>query len=161
MVRQMVEIRELLEYNDEVRRRYFGCLTKLPWSEFAKDREASWGSVKNIFIHTLGATDYWLDFLQKENRRSKRKFDEYKTFAEVGAYMEHVETRMRDYLNTLPVGGLQEKYKVKNDLNETVEVTAEDVLIHVFEEEVHHRGELIALLWQMGVEPPLMGWKDL
>jgi len=161
MVRQMVEIRELLEYNDEVRRRYFGCLTKLPWSEFAKDREASWGSVKNIFIHTLGATDYWLDFLQKENRRSKRKFDEYKTFAEVGAYMEHVETRMRDYLNTLPVGGLQEKYKVKNDLNETVEVTAEDVLIHVFEEEVHHRGELIALLWQMGIEPPLMGWKDL
>ena len=161
MVRQMVEIRELLEYNDEVRRRYFGCLTKLPWSEFVKDREASWGSVKNIFIHTLGATDYWLDFLQKENRRSKRKFDEYKTFAEVGAYMEHVETRMRDYLNTLPVGGLQEKYKVKNDLNETVEVTAEDVLIHVFEEEVHHRGELIALLWQMGVEPPLMGWKDL
>lgn len=161
MVRQMVEIRELLEYNDEVRRRYFGCLTKLPWSEFAKDREASWGSVKNIFIHTLGATDYWLDFLQKENRRSKRKFDEYKTFAEVGAYMEHVETRMRDYLNTLPAGGLQEKYKTKNDLNETVEVTAEDVLIHVFEEEVHHRGELIALLWQMGVEPPLMGWKDL
>ena len=33
--------------------------------------------------------------------------------------------------------------------------------IHVFEEEVHHRGELIALLWQRNVEPPLMGWKNL
>jgi uncharacterized damage-inducible protein DinB len=46
-------------------------------------------------------------------------------------------------------------------LGEVVRVTAEDVLIHVFEEEVHHRGELIALLWQMEIEPPLMGWKYL
>jgi uncharacterized damage-inducible protein DinB len=52
-------------------------------------------------------------------------------------------------------------FRVKNDAGETIEVTAEDILIHVFEEEVHHRGELIALLWQMDIEPPLMGWKYL
>lgn len=57
--------------------------------------------------------------------------------------------------------GLAKKYEVKNDLGETIEVTADDVLIHVFEEEVHHRGELIALLWQMEIEPPLMSWKYL
>jgi len=157
----MVTVRELLEYNDEARRRYFDCLMRLSWSEFVKDREASWGSMKNIFVHTLGATDYWLDFLQNENRRSKKKTDEYKAFDEVKAYMEHVEARMHDYLNALPAEGLKRKYTVKNDLNETVEITAEDVLIHVFEEEVHHRGELIALLWQIGIEPPLMGWKNL
>jgi uncharacterized damage-inducible protein DinB len=33
-----------------------------------------------------------------------------------------------------------------------------DVLIHVFIEEVHHRGEIIAILWQMNIEPPDMGW---
>lgn len=75
--------------------------------------------------------------------------------------MEHVETRMRDYFNSLSTGGLEKKYTVTNDANETVEITAEDVLIHVLEEEVHQRGELIALLWQMGIEPPLMGWKEL
>jgi uncharacterized damage-inducible protein DinB len=53
------------------------------------------------------------------------------------------------------------KYPLTNDAGRDVEVTAEDILIHVFEEEVHHRGELIALLWQMDVEPPLMGWKFL
>lgn len=157
----MVEIEKLLQYNDRVRRRYFECLTGLRWSEFVKNREASWGSIRNIFIHTLGAIDYWLDFLQRENLHAQKKFDEYKTFDEVKAYMAHVETRMRDYLNSLPVGGLQKKYTVKNDVNEIVEIFAEDVLIHVFEEEVHHRGEIIAFLWQMGVEPPVMGWKEL
>jgi len=161
MVMRMVEVRELLEYNDRVRSRYFESFTRLPWSEFVKGRGASWDSIRNIFVHTLGAMDYWLDFLQQENLRSRRNYDEYRTFEDVRTYMEHVETRMRNYLNSLPVGGLEKKYTVKNDANETVEITAEDVLIHVFEEEVHHRGELIALLWQMNIEPPLMGWKEL
>ncbi len=157
----MVEVRKLLEYNEKVRHRYFEALAKLPWKEFVENREASFHSLRNIFIHTLGATDNSLDFLQKEECRSKRKFDEYKTFNEVKAYMETVDVRTRNYLDSLSSGGLGKKYTLKNDADETIEVTAEDILIHMFEEEVHHRGEVIALLWQMGVEPPLMGWKDL
>jgi len=68
---------------------------------------------------------------------------------------------MRTYCDSLTPKGLPREYEVRNDLGESTRVTAEDVLIHVFEEEVHHRGELIALLWQMGIEPPLMGWKYL
>ncbi len=157
----MVDIKELLKYNDDVRRRYFEVLEKVPWEEFTQNREASFNSMRNIFIHTMGATDYWLDFLQDQKLRSRKEFDEYKTFGSVKAYMEHVEERMRQYLNSLPSGGLDRRYTLKNDVDEVVEVTAEDVLIHVFEEEVHHRGELIALLWQIGVEPPPMGWKYL
>jgi len=157
----MVDVKQLLEYNDDVRRSYFEALVRLPWDEFTKNREASFHSFRNIFIHILGATDYWLDFLRDEKLRTRRGFDEYRTYEDVRTYMEHVEDRMKDYLNSLPTDGLRKKYTIKNDANEVEEVTAEDVLIHVFEEEVHHRGELIALLWQMGVEPPLMGWKKL
>ena len=119
----MVEIRELLEYNDETRRKYLESFARLPWSEFVKDKGASWSSIRNIFIHTLGAIDYWLDFLQKENLHSRRKHDEYRTFEEVRTYMEHIEKRMRNYLDALPAGGLKKKYVVKNDADETVEIT--------------------------------------
>jgi uncharacterized damage-inducible protein DinB len=154
----MVEVRQLLEYNERVRHKFFEVLAKLSWEEFIENREASFHSLRNIFIHTLGAIDYWLDFLQKENLRSRKKFDDYRTFQDVQTYMEHVEKRLQYYLNSLPSGGLDKKYTTTNEANETIEITAEDVLIHVFEEEVHHRGELIALLWQMGIEPPPMGW---
>jgi len=157
----VVDVRKLLEYNESVRHRYLESLTRLPWEEFTRNREASFHSIRNIFIHTLNAMDYWLDFLQRQNLHSKRKFDEYRTFDEVRAYMDHVEKRMQDYLESLPIEGLSKTYKVTGDDNKHIEITAEDVLIHVFEEEVHHRGELIALLWQMGIEPPWMGWKGL
>ncbi len=160
-VSKVVDIKKLLEYNETMRHRYFETFTKLSWEEFTKNREASFHSMKNIFVHTLGAIDYWLDFLQKQNLHSKKKYDEYKTFEQVKAYMEHVEKRMHTYLNSLSTEKLEKTYTVKDNDGKTNKITAEDVLIHVFEEEVHHRGEFNALLWQMGIEPPPMGWKGL
>ena len=155
-----VNVGELLEYNKVVRLRYFECFTRLSWQQFIENREASFGSIRNIFLHALGAADYWLDFLQKEKLFSRREYDDYRTFQEVKDYMEHVETRLHKYLS-LHSAGLQEKYIVKSEEKDAIIVTAEDVLIHIFEEEVHHRGEIIALLWQIGVEPPPMEWKEL
>jgi uncharacterized damage-inducible protein DinB len=157
----MVNVKELLEYNHVVRHRYFKSLSSLSWEEFTRNREASFNSLRNIFVHTLRAIDYWLDFLKEENLRSERKFDEYRSIDDVRIYMERVETRMKDYLQSLPSDGLRKKYSVTGESHKITKVSAEDVLIHVFEEEVHHRGELIALLWQMGIEPPEMGWKGL
>ena len=157
----MVDVRSLIEYNEIVRHRYFESLAKLSWKEFIKNREASFNSFRNIFVHTLEAIDYWLDFLKKENLRPKKKFDEYKTFEEVKSYMGHVEKRMKEYLKSLSSAGLRKTYVVTGEEHESARITGEDILIHVFEEEVHHRGELNALLWQMGVDPPPMGWKGL
>jgi len=158
---KMVDVKKLLEYNETVRHRYFETFTKLSWDEFTENREASFHSMKNIFVHTLGAIDYWLDILQEQSLQSEKKYDEYKTIEQVRAYMEHVEKRMHTYLNTLSTQKLLKKHTFKGDDGATRRVTAEDILIHVFEEEVHHRGEFNALLWQMGIDPPPMGWKDL
>ena len=86
----MVDVRDLLAYNDEERHAFFKSFSKLSWDDFTKNREASFNSIRNIFIHTLNATDYWLDFLQNENQRSKKRFEEYKTLKEIEIYMKHV-----------------------------------------------------------------------
>ena len=157
----MVDICELLKYNRQVRSKYFETLATLSWDEFTKNREASFHSIRNIFIHTLNAVEYWLSFLQKKDFHAHKKFDEYKSFGEVKTFMEQVERKTYDYLNSLSVAKLRETYTANDDSGKPIQVTTEDILIHLFEEEVHHRGELIALLWQMGVEPPPMSWKGL
>jgi len=157
----MVDIKKLLEYNETTRHKYFETFTKLPWRELTKNREASFHSMKNIFAHILGAIDYWLDILQNQNQRSKKNYNEYKTLQQVKTYMDHVEERTHTYLKSLSNEKLQETYPVKDDNGRTRKVTAEDILIHVVEEEIHHRGELNALLWQMGIDPPPMGYLGL
>jgi uncharacterized damage-inducible protein DinB len=157
----MVDIKALLEYNAKVRRRYFDALCKLPWEEVTKNREASFGSMRNIFLHTLGCVDYWLDFLQNQKLYSREEYDAYTSCERIRSYLERVENRMQTYLASLGEKDLRKTYTAEDDSHKPVVVTAEDVLIHLFEEEVHHRGELIALMWQMNVEPPLMSWKGL
>ncbi len=157
----MVDIRKLFEYNEEVRHRYLEYLAKMPWEELVMNREASFQSLRNIFLHTLNVIDYWLDVLLDEQLCVEMRYDEYTRIGEIYEYMGNVEKRLRTYFESLSSDGLAKKYVRTNDLNEIVEVTAEDVLIHLFEEEVHHRGELISLIWQMGGEPPIMGWKYL
>ena len=49
----MVDVVKLLEYNETIRNRYFETLAKLSWKELAKNREASFHSMKNIFVHFL------------------------------------------------------------------------------------------------------------
>jgi uncharacterized damage-inducible protein DinB len=157
----MVDIKKLFEYNEEVRHRYLETLARMPWEELVTNREASFQSLRNIFLHTLNVIDYWLDVLLDEQLCTKMRYDEYTRIGEIYEYMGNVEKRLRTYVESLSSDDLAKKYVRTNDLNEIVAVTAEDVLIHLFEEEVHHRGELIALLWQIGVEPPIMGWKYL
>ena len=169
LVSYMVDVRELLKYNEVVRHRYFESLANLSWEEFTKNREASFNSFRDIFIHTLAVIDYWLDFLGKETLKSKsnilsvrarERFEEYGSFDDVKAYMRRVEKRMDEYLQTLSPTGLK-KCTVTVEKHRATKISAEDILIHVFEEEVHHRGELIALFWQMRIDPPEMGWKGL
>ena len=157
----MVDIKDLLEYNKQVRQRYLQALTRIPWEELTRNREASFNSIRNIFIHTLKAIDYWLDVLLNEQNCKAKQYKKYKNLEEICEYKDYVEERMQSYLDNSFSGALSKKYVIRTDLGTEEEVTAEDILIHLFEEEVHHRGELIALLWQMNIEPPLMGWKYL
>jgi uncharacterized damage-inducible protein DinB len=155
----MVEVSRLLEYSQEVRNRYFATLAKLSWNELIRNREASWYSIRNIFIHTLQAIDFWIGFLQKEQPREDREFDEFETIDDIKSYMEYVDERVQHYLRSLTPAQLTSEYSLPDD--PSFKFTGEDILIHLFEEELHHRGELIALLWQMNIEPPAMGWKNL
>jgi uncharacterized damage-inducible protein DinB len=151
----VADVKELLEHNRIERHAFFDKFTELSWEEFTKNREASFHSIRNIFIHTLQGIDFWLDFLQKQNIGSKKKFDEYKSYDELRTYMEQVDKRMQSYIESLTPRMLSEKLQVQRKGKR--EVTVEDILVHVFEEELLHRGEMIALLWQMNIEPPLVG----
>ena len=153
----MVDIKKLLAYNVVERHAFFEAFAKLSWDEFTKDRGASFSSIRNIFIHSINGPNHWLDFLQGKPEREYKEFGKYKTLEEIGAYMKQVENRMNKYLNSISAKDLKEKHELGEEDDMEV-LTVEDVLVHVFEEEVHHRGELIALLWQIGIEPPVIGY---
>jgi uncharacterized damage-inducible protein DinB len=68
--------------------------------------------------------------------------------------VEETEAKTRDYLAKLTPAELERKVKFSRPNTQPILVRVEDILIHTALENIHHFGELIALFWQMDVEPP-------
>jgi uncharacterized damage-inducible protein DinB len=75
-------------------------------------------------------------------------------------YNQEVTLKTKKYLfNTRKEDLLKPVFRVNNDGIRRTSLV-KDVLIHVFTE-LHHRSELIAILWQMDIQPPDMCWRSV
>jgi len=155
-----MDSRTLLEYSHVLRNRYLEELAILPWEEVEKSRGASFDSMKNIFLHTLDAEDRMVNYVIPGRVKEwvSRSPDEFESIDSIRKRVKEVESKTRTYVARMTPAELERKVEVSRAGMPPVSVRVEDILIHVVFENVHHFGELIALLWQIDVEPPHMGW---
>ncbi len=135
---------DLLEYSQFLRHKYLETLSKLPWPEVVKDRGASFPSLRDIYLHMIFVVDAYINYGLQGNRDYPNvNFIEYDSIEKIAEYLKDVELRADSNLSKMTPEDLS-----RNEI----------VLLDFFQEETHHRGELIALLWQMDIEPPHMGF---
>ena len=82
------------------------------------------------------------------------KHDYERDFRDIEAmrkYVDEVEAESKTYFTKLGPGDLN---KVSPYGKSKLQFRVEDMLMHVIEEEIHHRGELLCLMWQIDSEPP-------
>ena len=150
---------KLLEYNQELRYRYLDKLSELPWEEVVKDRGASFPSLRDIYLHCIICVDGIVNnILQGVPSFPRINYDDYESIEKIRQYVDQVESEANKYLSKITPEELSRKIERKRRDGSSNRATVEDYLIHLFQEEIHHIGELIALLWQMGVSPPHIGW---
>ena len=155
-----MDSRNLLEYSQTLRNRYLEQLATLPWAEVVKSRGASFDSMRNILLHTLDVEDRMISYVIPGRVKDwvSRSPDEFKDIESIRKREKEVESKTKNYLEKMASADLDRKVEVSRMGMPPVPVRVEDILTHVALENVHHFGELIALLWQIDVEPPHMGW---
>ena len=156
-----MEAVKLLEYSQYLRHKYLEALAKLPWEEVVKDRGASFNSLRNIYLHGVSVLDFYVNHvIQGDATYPRINYDDYDNIEKITNYLEQVESEANAYLSRVAPKELSRKIERKQRDGSTITVNVEDILIDLFQEETHHRGELIALLWQMDVNPPHLGWSQ-
>jgi uncharacterized damage-inducible protein DinB len=125
-----------------------------------KNHETGWLSLKDTLLHIIWAEDSWINYsihgLEDPNRPFT--YSNYNSWYAIEEYNFKVISKVDHYLSSLTAESLCKNVSRIN--NDGIKRTAlvRDILIHVFTEELHHRGEMIAILWQMDLQPPDMGW---
>lgn len=155
----MSTVLSLWEYNRTLRHRFFDTFAKIPWDELVKNREASFYSIRNIFLHILNAEDWWLHTVvpNKGAKFTPYDFNQFTSVESVRKQMETVEAKTQKLLQHIDQEKMKHILEYTRPDGSTYKNSLEGILAHLVLEETHHRGELIALFWQMNVEPPHIG----
>jgi uncharacterized damage-inducible protein DinB len=120
----------------------------------------AWLSLKDTLLHIIWAEDSWINYSINNFEDPNRPFDfsKYDSWEKIVDYNNRVVSKVNSYfVNLNDIDLVKTVYRINNDGVRRKSI-ARDVLLHVIIEELHHRDEIIAILWQQDLQPPYMGW---
>jgi len=155
----MFEITELYEYSSRVRRNFAEKLAQLPPEAVTRNREASFYSMKNILLHMIDNEDWMVNWVIPGRSQAyvRKKWESYADMMAVLNHLDEVEKETRAYLKS-STQDFSKRVDLILSSGRTFNLSVEECLFQSFTEQLYHLGELIALLWQDNVEPPMMQW---
>jgi uncharacterized damage-inducible protein DinB/D-arabinose 5-phosphate isomerase GutQ len=145
-------IEMLINHNSVCRDPLFQTLEQLGSEEFLKPTGAGKGSVRDILVHIMNAEKFWIAFLKE----LEYKMSEPERFLDIRGIKNEwskVSAETEEFIRNLPENHLQHVRNIRSG-DRTISFTVAKALLHVTTHETHHRGFLIGLIRQKGLEPP-------
>ena len=129
---------------------------QLSGGEYRKPRRAAFfGSIHGTLNHILLIDHYYQDRLAG---RVEERFDYDRELAPdlpgLTAAQEAADRKLLDFILTLTEAGLEAPVTLSGYDGNAVQDPVRTVLLHLFLHQVHHRGQVHALLQETSVEPP-------
>lgn len=151
-----MDIKNLFGYNWYARRKFLKSMNEIPWEKVTESCGASFDSIRDIFVHSLQSEQIWIRRLSGKSIEgiSDTPFTNFKNVNIIEEYADKVEAETNEYLETLTDKKLGNVFEFKGRDGKINRYKVEDILMHVIEEEIHHRGELICIYWQHDIQPP-------
>ena len=155
-----MNLKDLFTYNWDCRRKFLKSMADMPWETVTENIGASFDCIRNIFIHSLQAELFWVRLLSKKSPAGiwDVPFSKFASVKDMEEYADEVESETNEYLKSLTDAKLKGVLEFTGWDKKTHRHKVEDVLLHVIEEEIHHRGELLCIYWQHDIQPPNLGY---
>jgi uncharacterized damage-inducible protein DinB len=161
MVSELDSLRGWFAYIAAARRGYFETFETLPAGEVSRDRGASFPSLLDILAHSQGALYFWVRNCSPDAfPPPEPETSEPPTVAQLKEFEAYLQVHVQRFLAALREADLDRTIArpkgrgSDHDCN----LPIREVLWHLVEEELQHRGELNALLWQIDVDAPVYSW---
>jgi len=136
-------------------------MAEIPWHTVTEDVGASFASTRDIFVHCLDAEQVWIRRL--EGSSTDRIYGpssaaDFPNINSIQKYADIVERETNEYLARLTDEKLRSSFEYKARDGKIKHNIIEDILMHVIEEEIHHRGEIMCIYWQHEIEAPYVSY---
>ena len=151
MTTELQLLRDLYRYHFRKLRGYCRTIWSLPAKERYRDRGSTFPTLVDMYLHLLDDYRFW--FIQAYTGKTFQEFPLgirlSRTEAERAT--REVERLVTGFLKELRPKDLGRKFYIRVDHRS---ISIRSMLLQMVEGDLQHKGELNALLWQMGIEPP-------
>ena len=142
-------------YNRWMNRNLYECSAKLTDAERKKDMGAFFKSIHGTLNHLLVGDNIWMGRFQGRPFPAKSLDQElHADFGGLRAAREAMDQRILDWVGTLTDDALAGELHYTSIVNPAPRVIAMDIaILHFFNHQTHHRGQVTTLLFQSGIDP--------
>ncbi len=139
----------MANYNMWANRQYFSLCSKLSEEDYKLDRKVFFRSIHNTLNHILLVDILWMARL-KGSEPDIHSLDQilHDDFESLQAARTLEDQHLLSYLNQLENSSLKNLIVYRRFTGNIAEETVEDILLTLFTHQVHHRGQVHAMLTQ-------------
>ncbi|MEM9277081.1 MAG: DinB family protein [Pseudomonadota bacterium] len=135
--------------------RLHDAVALLPDDEFRKERDAFFPSIRETLNHILEVDHYYIDAVYGNTRPySAIGPIDHQNLSDLSKEQYVSDDRLVDFCDNADDETLLQKVKTDRGERGVVEETVADLLMHLFQHQVHHRGQVHNMLSQTDVKPP-------
>lgn len=145
----------MARYNRWMNQRLYEVCADIPDTKRKRDRRAFFKSIHGTLNHLLLGDRLWLGrFLDRPFQVEALDQELYADFTELRRQREHTDSEILAFTGTLDEQALARDFRFATLVNPGEHVFPfRHVLLHFFNHQTHHRGQLTTLIQQAGFEP--------
>lgn len=158
-------VRLMAQYNQWMNRKVYEAAAQLPGEKLSEDKGAYFSSVLGTLNHLMIGDTIWLKRLAAHpashesldplrDREHPKALDQllYTRLDELQAAREAIDEIIIAWCNELSDGDLQHKLHYKSMAGQPSVKNFGSLLLHLFNHQTHHRGQITTLLSQEGLD---------
>jgi len=146
------DIEKLYRYNRWANTQVLDFAAKLTSEQFVRDLQTSHRSVRDTLAHILAAEWIWLERWNGVSPSALLDPADFPTVESVRTRLSDVETESAKFISGLTDQRLDESLTYTNTRGELWTYTYSQMLQHVANHSSYHRGQVVAMLRQLGAE---------
>ena len=147
--------RTLAGYNKVANARLYEQCGQLELAEYRRERRGSFGSIHALLNHTLLGDRIWMSrFEGGGSTTPPLNTILFETFAELSKARSEQDAGIESFFANVDDGFLSRSLGYTNSLGKACTDSAPHAVLHFFNHQTHHRGQVHVMLSQTDVRPP-------
>ncbi len=148
------ELRDLFEYDEWATVKVLQVVAGVPAEEYRKDLKSSHGGIHGTLVHTYGADEIWLARWTGQRPVSLPSAADISSLGALQEKWSDYRRRVEKFLDSLDEPELNSLLTYRDLKGNEYTQTLFRLMLHKVNHSTFHRGQVVAMLRQVGVKPP-------